>query len=1416
MCANRPFAVEFDNTTADDKTLDTGIDYAASQFALKIGNHNLRDLWNEYRSGDLLIVVDGNFRWVEVKVKHHTKFSRYTLRRKIPVDIDGHDLMDMDLNDANHFCPLLSIQQYENEVKRYLKRHRKTYSNIIDKITLDSHAADAVFVGLKLAHADLLRPHRGDLGDVGSVKDLCETMAIPENTHRRCGCHSTHPTIIRGESGSGKTWACEQMAYVLSCVDSNGDFPQQSLSYRYVPLVLSVHKLARLLKLEHSQTCKPAEVMELYCEVEAGSEKIFNMLMDAYASQRLFIIIDGLDDVPHLASLMQRLIFDVLLPGQHKLVACSKAVGVDSELYRVGFAIYDMQPFTVSQQKRVCTSFLDGDAVDFASNMFEFLRNRDEQDAIIKPLRCKPDLTKLEELGSFERPHLVTRWIERGLPGQEEEYDWDDNSFEALAKALAAKAGSGKTMVNNKAVLDLRQVSVVRSEMYRANKFEGDVDDAIDDVPAVMTIVSTVEELMEGAMLAKSALGEIFKKVSKQYRLPIFNGRGSQRPDGSPAILVHHIDPMSRIHSIAEERYSAEVSAGLREGPAIAWTTDAVRATVVCDSPQMMFSLATQFQSMPGLAVVQATNYFSDLDPLHYRRLALVLKVDVGEGTRHFAEVEMQLVEVYENIPSLAPYTYFENMFGAQIVRAAAMYAEPDGWTWLTREMKKWRALLQTPIILALMIVILRDFNYLQLKIDQVPTTNAGVYQQATAAIVRRGLDMSTARLESIVLEGDHDAKRSGRNSTLRAQSFMSNNPGSYHFPHSEDADASSGGSRGASSDDDGGDSDSSDGSVNIENGGKPQRKTSVMMAKVKSRKKKIKHFHVQKKKTTARPVLEITKKEAEVLLNDIPDPGRIIQALGVLAHANHLHRGTVRSVFMLKGSFKYFDDHTELLDTLKWFSRVGGSQHHLPGCVAVGDVDPDEDVSQLKGDAVWLTQLYECAHASIQQHLCSEHLSRTLHKGTHVKSALRGEGGLSSFVNGPRHYALFNLAEGGLARGLFGHAGRAYLQNIGINRHGLRNLFSGSWLKRLKVLNLSHNGLSAASGPLIEQAVREYFADLNSLMVVGNNFTFSTRVALLQWARKDRKRRIEVDGGNEKLEAALRARDNDPSIVHLDLSSCKMCETDSEWLTKVLGRSNTVRSAHLWSNQLGPKCGAALATLLVGNTSLNELILYNNFISGTGAVAIAKAVAENKSLVKLDLERNTLGEDAGVHLATSLLRNRVLSVIHLQRTMLGERTTLLLADVLVLPSCCISDLKLDWNSLGNRAVSAIGAAIKENRSLRHLSLRAVGMDNQAASTIARALAINTTLATLQLGNNHLGEKAGLAFAGTLVVNSTLIKLVLANNTLGDAAGLAIAKAIGMNQSPRRIDVENNGFSKKTKGELGKTKKKYPACKIRF
>ena len=1369
--ANRPFVIEFDNVVAD------GSDQISTQFTPKIGNHAATDSWDKYKNDDLLIIIDNALHWVEVTVQHKVRFSRYMLCQKIPLDSDGNTSMEMVLNGANHFCPLLSLKTYEAGVKLYLQRLRKENTTLTDNITLDHIDAEDMLVGLKLGHADLNRPQqRGGLSDIYNVRSLCDIIAVPENKHRRRGCHSTHPVIIRGDSGSGKTWACKQMAYMLSYIDPDDDFAQESLSYRYIPLLLSVHTFARLLKLEPGGSCKPSEVIGLYSRAEACGEHVYNMLMDAYTSKRLFIIIDGIDDVPHLSLLMQRVIFDVLIPGQHKFVASSKPVGVESELYRVGFGIFDLQPLTKRQQKAACSALLDNDAAEFTANMFGYLQNRGDQDALIEPLRDNPALKELEEMGSFERPSLVTRWLLQDKTFVEKERDWDDCSGVAEAKSLAAKAGSGQTDVNGEMVIDLRQV-VVNTNQSNNNFDSNDIDynEPVEQPPIlVMTIVSTVEELMEGATMAKAVLAESMKKIAKRHHMPIFHGRGSQRSEGTVAVILHPMEPITRIDAIAQERYGSEVSSGRREGPAIAWSTDAVRATMLCNSPRMMLTLLSELQEMPRLNVVRATNYFSDLDPTHYRRLTLVIKVDVGDGTRHFVEVTMQLVCVFENMPNTQPCTYFKTMFGPEIAADSALRGANDGWARLAFLMEQWVALMSSPIVLSLMIVLFRQFNYKTLEFVSIPVNDADIFYHATIAIVRRGVNKSISKLESIISSAAIVAGHCGDTSpaglrVTKAASVMHSSVGSTQYPRYD------------SRTDDNAEFDKTDSAA-----------------------------------TEMSSVVEPTPAEAVVLMNNQPDLGRIIRALGLLAHANHLHRGTVRSAFSLNNSAKYFGKATELSDALNWFAKIGGDPQHMPGFVLARYVDSAEKESTLMGGAVWMDQLYECTHSSFQEHLCSEHLSVDLHKGTHIKSVLQGEGGLSSFVNGQRHFTLFNVARGGLARGLFGHAGRAYFQNIGINAYGLRNLFSGSWLKNLRVLDLSHNGLSADAGPLVESAVLNYFSCLQSLQVDGNDFTFSTRVALFQWAHKEHGRKLELDGGNEKLHAALRASDKDASIVHLDLSSCKLCEADSDWLVKVLADSTTVRSAHLWSNQLGPKCGAALANVISGVTSLNELILYNNSISGQGAVAIAKAVADNKSLMKLDLERNALGDDAGMCLARSLMKNRVLSVIHLQRGMLGEKTGMLLAEVLAAPSCNISDLKLDWNHLGNQAVAALGSALKLNRALRHLSLRSVGMNDQAACVIARALAANTSLATLQLGSNHLGKQAGEAFAGTLVVNASMTKLVLANNNLGDAAGQAIAKAIGMAQFPRKINVESNGFSKKTKSDLAKAKKKYPACRLRF
>ena len=133
--------------------------------------------------------------------------------------------------------------------------------------------------------------------------------------------HARSVVIVAGP-GTGKTWTTKQLLRVLS---ESG--PEDT----YVPFLLPVQKLAYHIRNTTKQLRRDDQLLEWYIQKECNEWR--DLLLDAFHSRRLIIVIDGIDEAADLRNRVEDFIHRVLVPGGHALVVTSRPEGVQEELY---------------------------------------------------------------------------------------------------------------------------------------------------------------------------------------------------------------------------------------------------------------------------------------------------------------------------------------------------------------------------------------------------------------------------------------------------------------------------------------------------------------------------------------------------------------------------------------------------------------------------------------------------------------------------------------------------------------------------------------------------------------------------------------------------------------------------------------------------------------------------------------------------------------------------------------------------------------------------------------------------------------------------------------------------------------------------------------------------------------------------
>ncbi|KAM6403645.1 leucine-rich repeat-containing protein 45 isoform 2-T2 [Rhynochetos jubatus] len=187
--------------------------------------------------------------------------------------------------------------------------------------------------------------------------------------------------------------------------------------------------------------------------------------------------------------------------------------------------------------------------------------------------------------------------------------------------------------------------------------------------------------------------------------------------------------------------------------------------------------------------------------------------------------------------------------------------------------------------------------------------------------------------------------------------------------------------------------------------------------------------------------------------------------------------------------------------------------------------------------------------------------------------------------------------------------------------------------------------------------------------------------------------------------------------------------------------------------------CGA-LGRLLPGAAPFAEVALGDCALSDEGAKLLLHGLCSNTTVRSLDLKGNNL-RTAGAEALGALLRQNK----------------------------SIRSLILEWNSLGvwEEGFSFFCQGLGANGFLQRLDLRNNQISHRGAGELAAALERNASLQELDLRWNNVGLLGGRALLGCLRSNKSLKRLELAGNNVPSDILKAVEQAVEHNQDRQAV-----------------------------
>ncbi|XP_077321214.1 NACHT, LRR and PYD domains-containing protein 3-like isoform X1 [Lithobates pipiens] len=278
-----------------------------------------------------------------------------------------------------------------------------------------------------------------------------------------------------------------------------------------------------------------------------------------------------------------------------------------------------------------------------------------------------------------------------------------------------------------------------------------------------------------------------------------------------------------------------------------------------------------------------------------------------------------------------------------------------------------------------------------------------------------------------------------------------------------------------------------------------------------------------------------------------------------------------------------------------------------------------------------------------------------------------------------------------------------------------------------------------------------------------------------------------------------------------------RACNVPSEGLRKLIPALHTIKSLSLYNNQLTHSSCPHLASGIRNNQTLRTLDLAENNLEGPHFRDLMEALTTSR-IEELLLNNNHLTDSSCPHLASGIRNNQSLRRLDLEENNLEGPN---FRDLMVaLTTSRIEDLQLDRNQLTDSSCPHVASGIRNNQTLRILSLSYNNLEGPHFSDLMAALTTsrieelrlvnthltdsscphltsgirnNQTMRTLNLSYNNLD---GCNFSDLMeaLTTSRIEELHLYNNGLTDSSCPHLAIGIRNNQTMRTLDLSHNNL----------------------
>ena len=344
--------------------------------------------------------------------------------------------------------------------------------------------------------------------------------------------------------------------------------------------------------------------------------------------------------------------------------------------------------------------------------------------------------------------------------------------------------------------------------------------------------------------------------------------------------------------------------------------------------------------------------------------------------------------------------------------------------------------------------------------------------------------------------------------------------------------------------------------------------------------------------------------------------------------------------------------------------------------------------------------------------------------------------------------------------------------------------------IETLKALNLDGNSMS--------EDVADYLADvitknihLEELHLLNNNLQESVAVVLQALKGISYFKRLDLNSNNM---SGIVANDlanvitNNPCLQSLDLSGNNL-QSSAIVIFQALKEISSIKHLLLNDNNMSEEVVHDLADVIRSNICLEALALRGNNLKSS-SVVILRALTEMSTLKNLDISNNNMTGVVADELANVIKHNTSLEILVLSNNNLGSSAVVVLEALSAIST--LKGLDLSDNNMSGAVVNELANVIKNNVSLEMLSLCNNNLQSSAI-VVFEALKKILNLTVLFCNDNNMSYKVVESLADVIKTNSNLQYLTLRNNNLQSSATLILQALKGV-YTLIALDLDDNNM----------------------